>query len=266
MCYCFTVLVVHPSYVSHAEFCSLSHVVCSRTPDLCSLLLFTCICFHLLPVVISPLLFRQPCLLSSSPVFGSTSHCPVTQLPRPSVSPPLWSLLLRLDSSFLRYYLIVDCRDSPSLKVYPRHQEFRCPDPCPPVPDFRALVPDCRSFVPDLHSLRHGSVPNSIQRLIAVFNQQCLDVKLSLAAMPAFLKFLNNPKKKNLHCFKTMKTIHSRVSSGIHPCMLTLCFIISLAIRPHPAGTQHQPPTQPQPIIPSISTRLSTQSSTRLST
>jgi len=55
MCYCFTVLAVHPSYVSHAELRSLSHVVCSRTLDLCSLLLFTCICFHLLPVVISPL-------------------------------------------------------------------------------------------------------------------------------------------------------------------------------------------------------------------
>jgi len=47
----------------------------------CSLLLcsglvqpspFTCICFHLLLVVISPLLFRQLCLLPSSPVFGST--------------------------------------------------------------------------------------------------------------------------------------------------------------------------------------------------
>jgi len=55
---------------------------------LCSLLLFTCICFHLLPVVISPLLFRQPCSLSSSPVFGSTSHCPITQFPRPSVPLP----------------------------------------------------------------------------------------------------------------------------------------------------------------------------------
>jgi len=88
MCYCFTVPAVHPSYVSHAELCSLSHVVCSCTLDLCGLLLFTCICFHLLPVVISPLLFRQPCLLSSSPVFGSTSRCPVTQFPCPSVPLP----------------------------------------------------------------------------------------------------------------------------------------------------------------------------------
>jgi len=39
MCYCFTVLAVHLSYVSHAELHSLSHVVCSHTPDLCSLLL-----------------------------------------------------------------------------------------------------------------------------------------------------------------------------------------------------------------------------------
>jgi len=88
MCYCFTVPAVHPSYVSHAEFHSLSHVVCSCTPDLCGLLLFTCICFHLLPVVISPLLFRQPCSLSSSPVFGSTSRCPVTQFPCPSIPLP----------------------------------------------------------------------------------------------------------------------------------------------------------------------------------
>jgi len=29
MCYCITVLAVHPSYISHAEFCSLSHVVAS---------------------------------------------------------------------------------------------------------------------------------------------------------------------------------------------------------------------------------------------
>jgi len=88
MCYCFTVLVVHLSYVSHVEFCSLSHVVCFCSLDLCSLLLFTCICFHLLLVVISPLLFRQLCLLSSSPVFGSTSHCPVTQFPCPSIPLP----------------------------------------------------------------------------------------------------------------------------------------------------------------------------------
>ena len=87
MCYCFTVLAVHPSYVSHAELRLLSHVVCSHTLDLCGLLLFTCICFHLLPVVISPLLLRQLCSLSSSPVFGSTSCCPVTQFPCPS--PPL---------------------------------------------------------------------------------------------------------------------------------------------------------------------------------
>jgi len=88
MCYCFTVPAVHPSYISHAELHSLSHVVCSCTLDLCSLLLFTCICFHLLPVVISPLLFRQLCLLSSSPVLGSTSCCPVTQFPCPSIPLP----------------------------------------------------------------------------------------------------------------------------------------------------------------------------------
>jgi len=70
------------------ELCPLSHVVCFHAPDLCGLLLFTCICFHLLPVVISPLLFRQPCSLSSSPVFGSTSRCPVTQFPCPSVPLP----------------------------------------------------------------------------------------------------------------------------------------------------------------------------------
>jgi len=29
MCYCITVLAVHPSYISHAEFRSLSHVVAS---------------------------------------------------------------------------------------------------------------------------------------------------------------------------------------------------------------------------------------------
>jgi len=88
MCYCFTVPAVHPSYISHAEFRLLSHVVCSHTPDLCSLLLFTCIYFHLLLVVISPLLFRQLCSLSSSPVFGSTTCCPVTQFPCPSVPLP----------------------------------------------------------------------------------------------------------------------------------------------------------------------------------
>ena len=66
----------------------LSHVVCFHAPDLCGLSPFTCICFHLLPVVISPLLFRQPCSLSSSPVLGSTSHCPVTQFPYPSVPLP----------------------------------------------------------------------------------------------------------------------------------------------------------------------------------
>jgi len=88
MCYCFTVPVVHLSYPFHVEFCSLSHVVCFHSPDLCGLLLFTCICFHLLPVVISPLLFRQLCSLSSSPVFGSTSHCPVTQFPCPSIPLP----------------------------------------------------------------------------------------------------------------------------------------------------------------------------------
>jgi len=88
MCYCFTVPAVHPSYVSHVELHSLSHVVCSCTLDLCGLLLFTCICFYLLPVVIPPLLFRQPCSLSSSPVFGSTSRCPVTQFPCPSVPLP----------------------------------------------------------------------------------------------------------------------------------------------------------------------------------
>jgi len=170
---------------------------------------------------------------------------PCYSIPLSLHSPPLWSLLLQLNSSFPRDYLVVNCRDSPSFKVYPHHQEFWHPDPCPPVPDFHSLIPDCRSFVPDLLPLRCGSVPNSIQRLIAVFNQQCLDAKLSPAAMPAFPKFLNNPKKKNLHCFKTMKTIHSRVSSGIHPRMLTQCFVISLAIWPHPAGTQHQPPTQP---------------------
>jgi len=39
MCYCFTVLAVHLSYVSHAGLCPLSHVVCFHTPDLCGLLL-----------------------------------------------------------------------------------------------------------------------------------------------------------------------------------------------------------------------------------
>ena len=38
MCYCFTVLVVHLSYISHVEFCLLSHVVCFHTLDLCGLL------------------------------------------------------------------------------------------------------------------------------------------------------------------------------------------------------------------------------------
>ena len=70
------------------ELRSLSHVVCFHAPDLCGLSPFTCICFHLLPVVISPLLFRQPCSLSSSPVLGSTSRCPVTQFPCPSVPLP----------------------------------------------------------------------------------------------------------------------------------------------------------------------------------
>jgi len=53
---------------------ALSVITCSLLP--CSGLVqpspFTCICFHLLLVVISPLLFRQLCSLSSSPVFGST--------------------------------------------------------------------------------------------------------------------------------------------------------------------------------------------------
>ena len=53
---------------------ALSVITCSLLP--CSRFVqpspFTCICFHLLPVVISPLLFRQLCLLPSSPVFGST--------------------------------------------------------------------------------------------------------------------------------------------------------------------------------------------------
>jgi len=74
-CYCFTVPVVHLSYPSHVALCLLSHVICFHAPDLCSLLLFTCICFHLLPVVTFHLLFRQLCLLSSSPVFGSTRCC-----------------------------------------------------------------------------------------------------------------------------------------------------------------------------------------------
>jgi len=53
---------------------ALSVITCSLLP--CSGLVrpspFTCICFHLLLVVISPLLFRQLCSLPSSPVFGST--------------------------------------------------------------------------------------------------------------------------------------------------------------------------------------------------
>ena len=76
-------------------------ITCSLLP--CSGLVrpspFTCICFHLLPVVISPLLFRQPCLLSSSPVLGSTSRCPllnflVPPFPSPPESAPSARLLL----------------------------------------------------------------------------------------------------------------------------------------------------------------------------
>jgi len=55
-------------------------------------MLWTCVAFsfhiYLLPVVVSPLLFRQLCLLSSSPVFGSASCCPVTQSPCPFISFP----------------------------------------------------------------------------------------------------------------------------------------------------------------------------------
>ena len=81
-------------------------------------------------------------------------------------SPPLQSLLLWLDSSFPRYYLVVDCCDSPSFKVYPSHQEFRHPDPCPPIPDFCSLIPDCCSFVPDFHSFNMAQSLTFTSRLI----------------------------------------------------------------------------------------------------
>ena len=99
------------------ELHSLSHVVCFCAPDLCSLYPFTCICFHLLPVVISPLLFRQLCSLSSSPVLGSTSHCPITQFPCPSV--PLPSGVYSFSSTPLRDIVsVMNCHGSPPFKVY----------------------------------------------------------------------------------------------------------------------------------------------------
>jgi len=89
MCYCFTVPAVHLSYVSHAELHSLSHVVCSHTPDLCGLLLshvFASIYFWL--SFLFYYLDNCVCYISSSPVFGSTSCCPITQFPCPSIHLP----------------------------------------------------------------------------------------------------------------------------------------------------------------------------------
>ena len=79
---------------------------------------FTCICFHLLLVVFFHFLFSQPCLLSSSPVLGSTSHCPITQFPHPSIHLPSGVHSFGSTPPSQDIVSIVDCCGSPSLKVY----------------------------------------------------------------------------------------------------------------------------------------------------
>jgi len=92
-CYCFTVPMVHLNYPSHVE---LHPITCSLLPCSGSVQPST-FCFHLLLVVTFLFVFRQLCSLSSSPVLGSTRHCPVILFPCPSVpdltSPATVSLL-----------------------------------------------------------------------------------------------------------------------------------------------------------------------------
>ena len=102
-CYCFTILAVHLSYISHMELGPLSHVVCFCTLDLCGLLLshvFASIYFQL------SFLFYYLDNCVHYLVLQSLDQLDVAcySIPLSLCSPSLWSLLLQLNS-FLRYCL-----------------------------------------------------------------------------------------------------------------------------------------------------------------